>query len=256
MEEWYPILKADTGYLAIKDGLLSATARASTLEFEDVEKLYNKLLTFLGTVNYEDSNVVGLKMAKAKEKPSLAGFLPPTFEEFVERISHSKQETDYYKDAFEAAAHSLILGEIPHGLVAVIPRFRDTVKARVMLELRELTDGDVVMKNLKGDTLFQRLELTEDEIVEEYMDGDDIEVSLAILSVRAELNASYKSKPTKIADAPSTDKRTTREEVKALKGKDPHAYRLLEAIVFTKPESPEETRRILSSRVARVMART
>lgn len=124
-----------------------------------------------------------------------------------------------------------------------------------MWELREHAEGDIVIKSLKGETLFQRLELTEDEIVERYMDGDDMDVSLAILSVRQELNASYKFKPTKTTDATTTERKTTKEDVAELKKRDISAYRLLEAIAFTKAESPEETRRILSSRVARVMAR-
>lgn len=251
LEQWYPDLMGNLKYLALKDELLLIEADHGSTDFNFIEKFYKHLVSFLKTVEI-DNKVVSFRNHRIKNKPALDGFLPATFDEFISKISLEKQAVDYIDDGIEAAAHALILGELPYGLTAVVPRFRDAVRESLFDELDSIVTS-VDLTAVDEDQLFSILELGEDQIVEELMDGETMEVAIAVLEVRREIEGSYaSSKEVKVSEV-SDGKKVTKEELERLKKEDIGAYRLLRTIAFSQIEDPKSTRLNLAARVARVM---
>jgi hypothetical protein len=296
LEKYYPELMGNSEYVSLREKLNVLDAANLIIGFEDVERVYERIVAFMKTAQLQD-NVIEFRKPRAKNKPLLSEFLPATFADFVERISRQKQEADYLEDGLEAAAHSLILGEIPHGLTAVIPRFREAVKSRtiegltdigapkelVLLEegdlheLLQLGDEDLIERHLEDDDFVvglsrlsgrtdyddvdfsKGLSLMEEEVVEAREIGKDSpEVALAILSVRKEIRSQYKSKEVNKVPHNPARKNKPREkmvaEVEDLRRRAPDVYGLARAIgLHEKTESPQDLRRRLASRVARIM---
>ncbi|MCX6734720.1 MAG: hypothetical protein NTZ25_02295 [Candidatus Peregrinibacteria bacterium] len=251
LEQWYPDLMGNLKYLALKDELLLIEADNGNIDFNFIEKFYKHLVSFLRTAEI-DNKVVSFRNHRIKNKPALDGFLPATFDEFVSKISLEKQAVDYLDDGIEAAAHSLILGELPYGLTAVVPRFRDAVRAVLFDEIDSIVTS-VDLTAVEEDQLLSILELREDQIVEELMDGETMEVAIAVLEVRREVEGSYSSSKKVEVSEGSDGKKVTKEELERLRTEDVGAYRLLRTVAFSKIEDPKSTRLNLAARVARVM---
>lgn len=250
LDQWYPALFGNEDYLSLMGELIAIEAERNRLDLGVVESFYVRLISFLKTAQL-DNNVIRFGSRPEKSKPALDGFLPVTFSDFVTKISLEKQAMEYVEDGVEAAAHAIILGELPYGLTAVTPRFRNAVKAVVMSEIQGTVAGEA-LEVISEEYLLSVLELDEEEIVEQLMDEYTFAVGLAILAVRRELDGVLKVS-TRTHVEPNANS-ITREEVEGMRETDPLAYNLLRTIIYSKPESPRSTRLKLAARVARVMA--
>lgn len=184
LEQYYPELKGNAEYLSLREKLNVLDAANSMIGFEEVEMVYKRIVGFMKTAQLQD-NVVEFGKPRAKNKPLLSEFLPETFEDFVKRIGHQKQEADYLNDGLEAAAHSLILGEIPYGITAVIPRFREDVKDRTMSELLNIGASKKLI-SLQDADLHEVLQIRDEDLIERHLDDDTFMVGLSRLSRRVD----------------------------------------------------------------------
>jgi hypothetical protein len=184
LEKYYPELMGNSEYVSLREKLNILDAANLIIGFEEVERVYERIVTFMKTAQIRD-NVIEFGKPRAKNKPLLSEFLPATFADFVDRISQQKQEADYLEDGLEAAAHSLILGEIPHGLTAVIPRFREAVKNRTMDELTDLGAAKELASLKEGD-LHELLQIVDEDLIESHLDDDGFAVGLSKLSRRVD----------------------------------------------------------------------
>lgn len=249
LDQWYPALFGNEDYLSLMGELIAIEAERNRLDLGVVEAFYVRLISFLKTAQL-DNNVIRFGSRPEKSKPALDGFLPVTFYDFVTKIGLEKQAMEYVEDGVEAAAHAIILGELPYGLTAVTPRFRNDVKAVVMSEIQGTVAGEA-LEVISEEYLLSVLELDEEEIVEQLMDEEAFAVGLAVLAVRRELDEVLKVS-TRTHVEPNANP-ITREEVERMRETDPLAYNLLRTIIYAKPESPRSTRLKLAARVARVM---
>lgn len=252
LEQFYPALMANFEYINLKDELLGYESSRDDVDQKTLEVFYDKLILFLNTAEL-DNNVVRFGNRQERKRPALDGFLPETFDEFIRKISLEKQAKDYVEDGVEAAAHALILGELPYGLTAVVPRFRDKVRATVFEDLVAAATGEILARELEEDQLLAILQLSEEDIVEELMDGDDISVGLAVLAVRREIESEYQTGVFQKTTLRDGVKPVSKKEISRLKDKDAGAYHLLRTMALSKPENPKETRLRLAARVARIM---
>lgn len=249
MEQHYPLLTSSKEYCRIKEAIKQiGLSEFNSTSIETLGKIYNNLKICLNQIRGETEKVQALRPTTTSKPIKFGEYLPATFEEFVARISHAKQEKDYYADGVEAAVHSIVLGEIPHGMKAVVPRFRDSVRGEVFLTLESCTDGDVVLEEPSGEKILNLLELSENQLVEQ-MDDKNTPVILAILSVRREIEEEYL-----IIPKPGLHKgpKILEEEARLAKTRAPQLFNLIKAVSKLEAENPARMRQNLARRVAMI----
>lgn len=185
LQKYYPFLSTNGELMMIKEALFQATFLPDNASIDSLKALYAQLIECLNAIGSDNENVIGILSAKNKKIISLANYLPATFEDFIERISMEKQEASYFQDGIIAASRAIVMGELPRGIAAVIPKFREAVKARVYAEIRGHGQSEAGLMSL--------LSLSEEELVQRYSEGsdNDLQLMLLVLEVRSNIDHEY-----------------------------------------------------------------
>lgn len=195
LQKYYPFLSTNGELIMIKEALFQVTFLPDKASIDGLKALYIQLIECLNAIGSDNENVIGISAAKNKKTISLSNYLPATFEDFIERISMEKQEASYFKDGIIAASRTIVMGELPRGIAAVIPKFREAVRSGVYAEIRR--HGDNEMELLKAGQseagLMSLLSLSEEELVQRYSEGsdNDLQLMLLVLEVRDNIDHEY-----------------------------------------------------------------
>lgn len=228
IELCYPQVLDDVDYNRMKAVFVQGSHIAPRQD--QLETLYPELISCLGRISTQPSNIISLIAIRARAK-RLADYLPKTFKDFVDKVTEARLQAEYYENAYEGAAEGLFMHEIEEGINAVVPRHREEVKGRIYEILMDHADEVEAseVENADMNKILELMAIKDDiDLITRCMDEGLTEISNLIIFIREGIDGETKG----IDEVGFKLKGTSREEIEAL---DSGLRKLLHAMVSQAP---------------------
>ncbi len=157
--------------------------QSGSVDLDHLQEIYDAVVEFVARIPGVYPGVLSFPVQGKAARPGADFDLPSTFEEFA-AINQSTNKVAENRDAIEAAAELVILGEIPVDEVVLGYRLKvQEVIIRTIGQHNALyEDADELIGNIPFRDLLELLKLSDEQLV-----GDDADIAEMILTTRESL---------------------------------------------------------------------